>query len=127
LAEYRINISNGQIANTLAGESKLLSPYYEKIAKDLSNEPAHYDKTPWKTKNMGNVISEGNYCWVKVGVESQKQLIWFGKSRGKQIAVDLRSEKKNSKGVNDDFTDFSKIEYLKNRFFYTIFRYFYNN
>jgi len=101
--EYGISFSNGQIVNILEGESKLLSPYYEKIVSDLADEAAHYDETSWKTKSMGDTVSEGNYCWVKVGVDSNKQLMWFGKSRGKQVAEDLRGKKANSKGVSDDY------------------------
>jgi transposase len=109
LAEYGISFSNGQIANILTGESKLLSPYYENIISDLENESAHYDETSWKTKSMGNTISEGDYCWVKVGVNSNKQLIWFGKSRGKQVAEDLRGKKENSKGISDDYGAYKNI------------------
>lgn len=102
-SEYGIHFSNGQIANVLEGESKLLSPYYERIVEELKNESAHYDETSWKTKSMGDTTSEGDYCWVKVGVNSNKQLIWFGKSRGKQVADDLRGGKENSKAVSDDY------------------------
>lgn len=103
LAEYGISFSNGQITNILTGESKLLTPYYENIVIDLKDEPSHYDETTWKTKSMGDTVSEGNYCWTKVGVISNKQIFWFGKSRGKQVAEDLRGEKENSKGISDDY------------------------
>jgi transposase len=109
LAEYGISFSNGHIANILDGESKLLSPYYEKIISDLKNESAHYDETSWKTKSMGDTISEGNYCWIKVGVNSNKQLIWFGKSRGKGVAEDLRGEKQGSEGVSDDYGAYKNL------------------
>ena len=109
LAEYGISFSSGQITNILKGESKLLSPYYEDIVSDLNNEPAHYDETSWKTKSMGETISEGDYCWVKVGVKTNKQIFWFGKSRGKRVAEDLRGEKENSKGISDDYGSYKNL------------------
>lgn len=107
--EYGISFSNGQITNILEGESKLLSPYYENIVTQLADEAAHYDETTWKTKSMGDTISEGNYCWTKVGVNSHRQIFWFGKSRGRKVAEDLRGERKNSKGVSDDYGAYKNL------------------
>ena len=53
------------------------------------------------------MISEGNYCWIKVGVESQLRLIWFGCSRGMHVAEKLRGDKKGSKGVSDDYGSYT--------------------
>ena len=82
-------------------------PYYNNLVEELDTESkecgAHYDETTWKTKSMGQMISEGNYCWVKIGVKSQNRLIWFGRSRGLHVAQQMRGDKKGSKGVSDDY------------------------
>jgi len=101
--QYGIDLSNGEIRNILEGESRLVTPYYEYIINSLFEEAAHYDETSWKTKSFGKKVSEGNYCWVKIGVKSDYQIFWFGKSRGKGVAEQLRGEKKGSRGVSDDY------------------------
>ncbi|MBT6921418.1 MAG: IS66 family transposase [Candidatus Pacebacteria bacterium] len=105
---YAIKISSGEIANILEGESRLMTPYYNNLVAELEKESqeygAHYDETSWKTKDQGEEVSEGNYCWVKIGVKSQLRLIWFGRSRGLHVAEQLRGgKKKGSKGVSDDY------------------------
>ncbi len=88
------------MANILEGESRLLTPYYDHLVELLANEKAaHYDETTWKTKDQGKEISEGNYCWVKISVETQNRIIWFGRSRGKGVAEALRGEKEGSIGI----------------------------
>ena len=102
--QYGIKISSGEIINILEGESNLVTPYYNYLVKELEEDKsAHYDETRWKTKSYGDNISEGNYCWVKVGVKSNNRLIWFGKSRGKGVAERLRGKKERSIGVSDDY------------------------
>ena len=102
--QYGIDLSSGEITNILEGESYLVTPYYNHIAEELEKEDgSHYDETAWKTRSKGKEISEGNYCWVKIGVESQNQLIWFGRSRGKKVAEALRGPKAGSTGVSDDY------------------------
>ncbi len=102
--QYGIELSNGEIINILEGESHLVSDYYNYLAEELAQEPgAHYDETGWKTKSYGKEISEGNYCWVKIGIKSENRLIWFGRSRGKGIAEKLRGKKEGSIGISDDY------------------------
>lgn len=107
LHQYGVDLSKGEIANILQGESYLLTSYYNYLVDELSQESkeigAHYDETSWKTGSQGQEISEGNYCWIKIGIKSQKRLIWFGKSRGKGVAELLRGEKENSIGISDDY------------------------
>lgn len=104
---YGVEFSQGEIPNILEGESRLLTPYYNYVVGEMDKESkeygAHYDETSWKTKSQGGVVSEGDYCWVKIGIKSQLRLIWFGCSRGKQVAEQLRGEKKGSKGISDDY------------------------
>lgn len=104
---YGMNISNGEVANILEGESRLLTPYYNYLAEELDKESkefgAHYDETVWKTQSTGKEISEGNYCWLKIGVKSENRLIWFGRSRGKNVAELMRGDKEDSKGITDDY------------------------
>ena len=83
--QYNINLSNGEIARILAGESRLLTPYYNHLIDTLTEQPAHYDETTWKTKSQGKTVAEGNYCWVKIAVNNNNRLIWFGKGRGKKL------------------------------------------
>lgn len=104
---HGIALSSGQVSNILEGESRLLTPYYNHLIIELDTESkeigAHYDETSWKTKSMGKEVSNGNYCWIKIGIESQKRLIWFGCSRGKDVAEQLRGDKERSKGITDDY------------------------
>lgn len=101
--QYGIELSSGEIANILEGESNLMIPCYNHLAEELENKAAHYDETSWKTRNGGKKTSEGNYCWTKIAVESENRLIWFGKSRGKRVAEKLRGKKKGSIGITDDY------------------------
>ncbi len=107
--QYGIKLSSGELTNILEGESRLVTPYYEHLFKTLLTEPCHYDETTWKTRNMGKEISGGNYCWIKIGVNTENQIIWFGRSRGKQVAEDLRGEKNNSIGVSDDYGSYKNL------------------
>ncbi len=107
--QYGIKLSSGELVNILEGESKLVTPYYNYLFETLANEPCHYDETTWQTRNMGKEISEGNYCWVKISVNTANRIIWFGKSRGKHVAEDLRGEKKNSIGVSDDYGSYKNL------------------
>lgn len=111
--QYGMNLSNGEVANILEGESILLTPSYNHIAEELEEESkeigAHYDETSWKTRSRGEEISEGNYCWIKVGMQTENRLIWFGRSRGKRVAEELRGRKKGSKGVSDDYRDYMNL------------------
>lgn len=104
---YHFNFSSGEIVNILEGEKNLMVPYYETLVDDLNKESkevgAHYDETSWKTESCGETVSKGNYCWIKIGVQSQRRLIWFGQSRGMGVAEQLRGEKSGSKGVSDDY------------------------
>ena len=107
------NLSSGEIANILEGESKVLTPCYNHIVETLEKEGQvtgnHYDETTWKTRSRGPVVSEGNYCWVKVGVQSEYRLIWFGRSRGKGVAEKMRGIKKGSLGVSDDYGSYDYL------------------
>lgn len=110
---YNIHISSGHIANILHGESILLTPYYNFLIESLREEGctqgAHYDETTWKSGSQGKEISEGNYCWVKTGVLSKNQLIWFGQGRGKDVAERLRGEKENTLGVTDNYGSYTHL------------------
>ncbi len=102
--QYGMAISSGEVANILEGESLLLTPYYDHLVELLASEKAaHYDETTWKTKDQGREVSEGDYCWVKISVETQNRIIWFGRSRGKGVAEALRGEREGSIGISDDY------------------------
>ncbi len=105
--QYGIKPGSGTIANILEGESILLTPYYNSLVLSLYDEGktygCHYDETSWKTWSNGKEVSEGNYCWTKVGVKSKNRIIWFGCSRGKGVAKKLRGEKEGSRGISDDY------------------------
>jgi transposase len=108
--QYGVELSEGEIVNILEGESILVTPYYNCIVESLQDEDgAHYDETSWKTRNQGKDISEGNYCWIKIGARSQNRLIWFGRSRGKGVAEELRGEKSGSIGVSDDYGSYRNL------------------
>jgi transposase len=110
---HNFEMSSGQIANILEGESRLLKNYYDHLVESLEIESkksgAHYDETSWKTQSRGEEVSQGNYCWVKTGVVSEIQIFWFGESRGKGVAERLRGEKKGSIGVSDDYGSYKYL------------------
>ena len=111
--KYGITLSTGEITNILKGESILLTPVYNTLVQELSEESkafgAHYDETTWKTESRGKEVSQGNYSWIKIGIQSNKQLIWFGCSRGKGVAEKLRGEREESKGVSDDYGSYRDL------------------
>lgn len=102
---YGFKISEGMISRSLEEQSDLLRPFYGKIYQNLLNEKGcHYDESSWDVQNGG----EGNYVWVKTGLESNDILFWFGKSRGKGVAEKLRGDMnegnvKNQIGISDDY------------------------
>ena len=107
--QYGTTVSSGEIAHILEGESKLITPYYNHIVESLAEQPCHYDETSWPTKSQGPDIAQGNYCWLKIAVNSQQRLIWFGQSRGKAVAEELRGDKTNSVGVSDDYGSYKYL------------------
>ncbi len=111
--QYGISLSSGEVANILEGESTLLTPAYNHITETLEQESettgCHYDESSWKTESRGGGVSKGNYCWVKIGVQSENRLIWFGRSRGKEVAEALRGEKEGSRGVSDDYVGYRNL------------------
>ena len=108
--QYGYTISQGEIAKILEGESRLLTPYYNHLLETLDSEKmAHYDETTWKTHHRGQEISEGNYAWTKVGVKSENQIIWFGRSRGKGVAEELRGPKEGSIGISDNYGSYHNL------------------
>ena len=112
-ALYDVKISSGHISKILEGESNLLSPYYnyliETLEKESKGKGVHYDETTWKTQSQGKEISDGNYCWIKTSIETNNQIIWFGQSRGKMVAERLRGDKKDSKGVSDNYGAYKNL------------------
>lgn len=111
--QYDITVSGGELTNILEGESVLLTPYYNQLIKELEQESrttgCHYDETSWDTGDQGMEVSEGNYAWTKVGVASDKQLLWFGRSRGKGVAENLRGVRDGSIGVSDDYGGYRQL------------------
>ncbi|MBU0999722.1 transposase, partial [Patescibacteria group bacterium] len=86
---YGFEISEGMISRSLEEQSDLLRPYYQKIYQNLLEEKGcHYDETSWDVQING----EGNFVWVKTGVDSNEVLFWFGRSRGKSVAEKLRGD-----------------------------------
>jgi len=102
---YGFEISEGMISKSLEEQSDLLRPFYRNIYQNLLDEKGcHYDETSWDVQNG----DEGNYVWVKTGVESNDVLFWFGKSRGKGVAEKLRGDLnegnvRNQVGISDDY------------------------
>lgn len=99
--QFNIEISEGMVSRSLEEQSDILRPYYREIYQDLQKEKGcHYDETSWKVQGGG----DGNYVWVKTGVESNKVIFWFGKSRGKGVAEKLRGDENNEQiGISDDY------------------------
>jgi len=104
-SQYGIDISNWEIINILEWESYLVSEYYNHIVEELNKENmSHYDETTWKTKDFWSwKISEWNYAWVKVSLNTENKLIWFWRSRGKWVAESMRWNKKWSIWITDDY------------------------
>lgn len=80
---FNFEISEGMITRSLEEQATLLKPYYQTICENLLAEKGcHYDESSWKVQS-GQTVEDGNYVWVKTGMESNEVLFWFGKNRGK--------------------------------------------
>lgn len=101
---YHLKLSDGEIENILEQQSNYLTVEYERIAKELLNEAAHYDETSWKTPR-GKL---GNFAWIKTGVKTTNTLFLFGKSRGKDNAQKLCG-KSALVGITDDYAGYDGV------------------
>ena len=108
---YGFDLSEGMISRSLEEQSDLLRPYYQKIYQNLLQEKGcHYDESTWDVQNG----DDGNYVWVKTGVESNETLFWFGRCRGKGVAEKLRGDPnegnvKEQVGISDDYGSYRNL------------------
>lgn len=100
-----ISVSDGEIANILEKESKLLIPSYEALKSGIHKQRgAHYDETSWKTQQE----DQGNFAWVMTGTENTDAVFRLGKSRGKGNAEKLKGESKQV-GITDNYGAYKNL------------------
>lgn len=101
-----ISISDGEIANILDKESKKLIPCYEALKSSIGKQNgAHYDETSWKTQQE----EQGNFAWVKTGVNDSDTVFQLGKSRGKGNAEKLKGGNNHQVGITDDYSAYKNL------------------
>ena len=95
---FGIDVSNGEIAAILEGQSVQLLPEYHAINKRIRGSPArHCDETPWTVQKE----EQGNYAWVKTASDSPDTIFLLGRSRGKGNAEELCDTQQIT--VTDDY------------------------
>jgi len=70
-----IEVSDGEISNVLAKQSKLLLPHYYQLLDNIRAGPAsHYDETSWQVQKE----EQGRFAWVMTGTKSQETIFRLG-------------------------------------------------
>jgi transposase len=103
-----IDVSEGEISSILQEHSEALKPEFERIKKQIQNEPAvHFDETTYK------VFSEkagGNYGWIMASAKTNDAIFAFGKNRGLGNAKDLKgSGNPDQIGVTDNYAGYKNL------------------
>jgi len=103
---FNINISDGDITNTLDQEARKLIPEKDKLLNQIRGEPGvHYDETSWKIQKGG----QGNYAWVATGTQGQAAVFLLGRSRGKANAEELHGGVDIHVGITDDYPAYKNL------------------
>jgi len=96
----KLDISDGEISNSLEKQAGLLSPVFERLKKRIRGEPSvHYDETSWKVQKE----TQGNYAWVMTSAKTTDTVFRIGQSRGKGNIDKLRGDSINQIGITDDY------------------------
>jgi transposase len=103
-----IDVSEGEISSILQEHSEALKPEFERIKKQIQNEPAvHFDETTYK------VFSEkagGNYGWIMASAKTNDAIFVFGKNRGQGNAKDLKgSNNPDQIGITDNYAGYKNL------------------
>lgn len=103
-----IDISEGEIASILDEHSKALNSEYERIKKQIQNEPAvHFDETTYKVFDEN---APGNYAWIMASSQTDDAVFAFGKNRGQGNAKDLKGNANPDQiGVTDDYGAYKNL------------------
>jgi len=103
-----IDISEGEISSILQEQSKLLEPEFERIKKQIQNEPAvHFDETVYKVFDENAL---GNYTWIMASTKTNDAIFAFGKSRGQGNAKDLKgSGNPDQIGITDNYAGYKNL------------------
>jgi len=103
-----IDVSEGEISSILQEHSKLLKPEFERIKKQIQNEPAvHFDETTYKVFNENAL---GNYTWIMASAKTNDAIFAFGKNRGQGNAQDLKgSNNPGQIGITDNYAGYKNL------------------
>ena len=103
-----IDVSGGEISGIMREHSELLKPEFERIKKQIQNEPAvHFDETVYKVFNENTL---GNYAWIMASAKTNDAIFVFGKNRGQGNAKDLkRNGNPNHIGVTDNYAGYKNL------------------
>jgi len=103
-----IDVSEGEISSILQEHSELLKPEFERIKKQIQNEPAvHFDETVYKVFNENTL---GNYAWIMASAETNDAIFAFGKNRGQGNAKDLKGNNNPDQiGITDNYAGYKNL------------------
>jgi transposase len=103
-----IDVSEGEISSILQEHSELLKPEFERIKKQIQNEPAaHFDETTYKVFNEN---ASGNYAWIMASAKTNDAIFAFGKNRGQGNAKDLKGNNNPGQiGITDNYAGYKNL------------------
>ena len=103
-----IDVSEGEISSILQEQSELLKPEFERIKKQIQNEPAvHFDETVYKVFNEKAL---GNYAWIMASAKTNDAIFAFGKNRGQGNAKDLKGNNNPGQiGITDNYAGYKNL------------------
>lgn len=103
-----IDISPGEIATIQQEHSKLLTPEFERMKKQIQNDPAaHFDETTYKVFDQN---AAGNYGWIMASGKTGDTVFALGKNREQGNALDLKGQNNPDQiGITDDYNAYKNI------------------
>jgi transposase len=101
LSLYGLNVSDGEIAASIAQKQQTWQPVYRQLLADIRAAPVrHYDETPWKIQAADNA----GYAWVMSDATSYKTAFHCATSRGGRHAITLHGNAPDtSVHITDDY------------------------
>ena len=103
-----IDVSEGEISLILQEHSELLKPEFERIKKQIQNDPAaHFDETTYKVFDEN---ANGGYAWIMANAKNNDAVFALGKNRGQGNARDLKGENNPRQiGITDDYGAYKNL------------------
>lgn len=100
-----VHLSDGEITACLSEQAKELTPEQNRVIQRVRGAPvSHYDETSWNTRG-----GKGNYAWIKCPAEGTDTVFLMGRSRGKDVALELQGDSDNQVGISDDYGAYTNM------------------